>query len=151
MHKFKSKNEVAELFPKKSRKNLRVPQILFEGFETKPFFSWIHPSGHMGYLLTESKGSLIGLIFDRTLVDTNIAKSCSWCRTTGRGRNVSLFSVQTAQKNKKYGMYLCSNLNCLENMRAQVNPDQPYETLSRKEKELRYEKNFKTFLKKLDT
>lgn len=125
-------------------KDLKLPKdfdkIKWSSIE---FLAWKHPSGHRGYILeTESGVPKIWVLESETKASLNKRPvMCSLCMHIGSGSSVSLFCYRPENnRNKIVGNYLCSDLNCVDNV-SKINPNSMRETLTNDEKRDRMVKN----------
>lgn len=144
------KEELLKLVPLKNRKDFKLS---FE-FETidwndTDFLGWIHPSGHLGYILEDLTGTHRLWIFDCNpkQSSTKRAAMCSICFSIQKSQpGTKIFShPKLKQKNHSYGQYICSDLNCNKWVRV-INQNTMREDLSIEERRLRMLINLEKFL-----
>ena len=132
------------LFSKKDQKKLWIPARCDTGQTdgvTSEIATWIHPSGHLGFVLYNGRG----IVFDR-LKNKNAAAHadiCAWCMTANSAASIALFTRKTSD-DKTHGIRLCADLDCLSSI-ANPNPNSMPETLSRDARIARYYKNLERY------
>lgn len=134
-----TKVEALKLLHRRDAKNFKLPP----GFEkmdlsTVEFLAWKHPSGHRGYILENETGTPRIWVLECETKSTNSKPAmCSLCCTVKSGSGTKMFSYRPDNnRNKIVGFYLCSDLNCVENVTA-VNPNSMRETITPDEKRQR--------------
>ncbi|MEI7990034.1 MAG: FBP domain-containing protein [Chloroflexota bacterium] len=145
-----SREAVTNAFSKKQQKDLKIPDLDAIDWKNIDYLGWIHRSGHLGYIVYEFDGKLIGirLNVEKTLND-NKYKICSLCLTQHLGNGTSLFtSPNPVRKNEVTGDYLCANLNCGLYLRGIEKSEaiQLREDITREQKIERYLKNLRRFI-----
>lgn len=114
----------------------------------KNVFSWIEPSGHRVYLVYADSEEPRGIVFQRTLGAADAAPTmCHWCNTVRGGTGVSLMTA-TASKDRRVGLHLCSQLNCVEGIEGLPGVNDLRESLSRSERTQRMMARIKEFANK---
>ena len=143
------KEFVESLFSKKDRKKLWVlPAITKKeiDLEQEKIVTWIHPSGHIGYIIYNDGTKFSAFMMDRLTEKTQSNKvcMCAWCMSVKPVRQMKLFSKKTSE-NTSNSVMLCSDLNCLYSIE---NPggDAMRETLTHEEKRRRYYKNVENYV-----
>lgn len=145
-----TKEEIILSFSKKDVKKLKLPDFNTIEWKNIDYLGWVHPSGHLGFMVYELDSTLIGLVLDKTTPGTKNAKMCSLCLTIHNGRGVSIFSTQVKSKpNTKHGIYVCSDLQCSLYVRNKKNfpANQMRETISMDDKILRLNSNLDNFFR----
>ena len=134
--------EILSAFPKKDRKNVKLPRNLEKiDWDNLDFLGWLHSSGHLAYMIFEWNGALEGLVLEKSLAaKRNISKMCSLCKTISGSQGIVLFS-STLRKNKKVSraVYVCSDLQCSLRVRGKIalGANQMCETISTDDKIIR--------------
>ncbi len=106
------KEEILSLFAKKSRRKLYLPNLENIDWENLDFLGWIHPSGHLGYIVYEFENNLIGLILERNRpLQSSGIKMCSLCYSLHMSSGVRLFTYKI-DKNNSIGDYFCTDSQC---------------------------------------
>lgn len=145
-----TREEIISSFRKKDVKNLKLPDLNIVEWENIDYLGWLHPSGHLGFMVYELDSILIGLVLDKTTPGTKNAKMCSLCLTIHSGNGVSMFSTQVHSKpNTKHGIYVCSNLHCSLYVRNKKDlpVNQMRETISIDDKICRLNSNLDNFFR----
>jgi hypothetical protein len=116
MIKIADENQLLSSFRTLDRDEVQIPSGLKFPLAVRDYFKWIEPSGHRVYLVfpDQETGTPTGLVFQRTKVSPeNPAAMCQWCHAVRSGSGVSLLTV-AASRNRRVGVYLCSDLECRE-------------------------------------
>jgi hypothetical protein len=144
------KEFVESLFSKKERKKLWIlPAITNKeiDLEQEKVVTWLHPSGHMGYVIYNDGKNISAFMMDRLTEKSESGKAsmCSWCLSVKPAAQISLFSRKTSE-NTSNSIMLCSDLDCLHSI---SNPGMHAvrETLSSDEKKERYFKNLHDYVR----
>jgi len=146
------KEFVQSLFSKKEQKNLWILPSITNGeviLENEKIVSWLHPSGHIGYMVYNDGNNIRAFMMDRmnsSKQASDKAGICDWCKSVNSINKLAMFSFKTTE-NKTVGFYLCSDLDCLSSINN-PGPHSIRETLTREEKRIRYFHNFETFVSK---
>lgn len=144
------KSEIQGAFSSRERKKLKIsidPDKV--DWENIDFLGWVHPSGHLGYIVYEQDESLIGLVLERNKPG-GITKGamCNLCMTVHGSRGVVLFTVKVANQDASYGTYICADLQCSLYVRGlkPLSPNQMRETISIEAKVARLKRNLEKFI-----
>lgn len=148
-----TRDDIRELFTKRQRKELRLPDVDAIDWDNLDFLGWKHPSGHLSYVVYEFEGDFKGIVFEATR-QSNKARvmSCSWCITQQPGDAISLYSIQLPDNEKvTIGDYICSDLQCSLYVRNLKQPNIPrlQENLSIEGRIARLQKNVDGFFNRL--
>jgi len=144
------KEFIESLFSKKDRKKLWIlPAITNKkiDLEQERIVTWIHPSGHIGYVIYNDGGTFIAFMLERLTsisVSTKVCM-CSWCMSVKSAQQMTLFSKRLSE-NTSSGIILCSDLNCLNSIN---NPgaNTMRETLTPEDKRQRYYNNVENYIR----
>ena len=61
-----TKSEIMKLFPKKIQRNLKVSHEFDQiDWDNLDFFGWVHPSGHIGYVIYEHEEGIKGYVLEK--------------------------------------------------------------------------------------
>lgn len=113
---------------------VQLPPGLKFPLAVKDYLSWVEPSGHRVYLVFEDDGVARGVVFQRTRVSPETpASMCQWCHAVRSGSGVSLLSA-TIGRDRRAGIYLCSDLNCREHVLGVPSVNDFQEGMSRQER-----------------
>jgi hypothetical protein len=143
------KKFVESLFSKKEQKKLWVLPAITKGeidLDKERVVTWIHPSGHIGYVVYNDGAGFHGFMMDRLnekAVSSKIGM-CSWCLSVNSMSKLTMFTRKISD-NTSLSVRLCTDLNCLESIKN-INPNTMRETLTREEKELRYFKHLEEYI-----
>lgn len=141
---------IKEAFSKKDKKKLWVAEALFamSDLDEREVFSWIHKSGHLGYMVLKGiEQGLSGIILERApMKDSRKVCMCDFCLSVYNVSKMSRF-IYRRSKTEMVSHYLCSGLDCVERMSSADSNEihSMRETLSREERLLRYYDNVKNF------
>ena len=143
------KEFVESLFNKKDKKKLWVlPEITKKeiDLEEEKVVSWIHPSGHLGYVIYNDNGVFTAFILERLIHKGtgNRVAMCSWCLSVRPQTALTMFS-RKLNKTVTQSISLCGDLNCKNSIRN-INENTMRETLTFEEKEERYADNVKKYI-----
>ena len=144
------KKFVESLFSKKERKKLWVLPAITDkeiDLEQEKAVTWLHPSGHIGYIIYNDGENIFAFMMDRLIAKSESGKACmcSWCLSVKSAAEISLFSRKTSE-NTSSSIMLCSDLNCLHSV-ANPGMHSVRETLSVDEKRERYYKNIHNYVR----
>ncbi len=148
-----TREEILLSFSKKERKEIKFPDLESIDWDNLDFLGWIHPSGHLGYVVYELPTRLRGIILERNsgIASTGI-RMCSWCLTLHFSSGVKLFTYKIPNSNITIGDYICADLQCSLYLRGikktGISPMQ--ETLSIEEKIERCRRNIEKFFLFID-
>ena len=139
------KEIIINSFPKKDKKKVWIPEeVLQSDFSSKEYIkTWIHKSGHLGFIFIKHDGVYRGLLFERNnLEDTNRVCMCDLCFSVYPATQIASFSYRISKQNFKSN-YFCSELNCSEKIYSKDtnNVHSMRETLSKEDRVIRYKKN----------
>ena len=80
------------------------------------YFGWIHPAGHLGYVVMPIQGQLQGMTLRRHVSHGTKPRvhMCSWCNHVYRGKGTAMFSAEVSGSDgrRSVGNYICRNLDC---------------------------------------
>jgi hypothetical protein len=149
-----SKEEIILSFPSKERKKVKLPDLEKINWENLDFLGWIHPSGHLGYIVYEfQNGVLRGMVLERTPITLGRgARMCSLCYTLNTASQIRLFTYRIPGKNITIGDYFCADLQCSLYIRKIKEPflAQMQENLTIHQKIERCKKNLEKFFRIID-
>jgi hypothetical protein len=119
------------------------------------YLGWIHPGGHLGYVVVPREHGPQGLVLRRTPFTPRRrrAQMCSWCHTLHRSGGVAMFSrtVDGSDGRRSIGVQVCRNLDCslrLRNLTGDVHVLMP-ETLHVTGKIARLERALDRFVERV--
>jgi hypothetical protein len=125
-------------------------------WDAADFLGWVHPSGHLGFIVAETAGGLTGLALRRSAIARGNRPRrllCSLCLTVHAEGGVASFSLNKTQKetySTKADMF-CADLRCSAYIRGRLRSDavQMQETISVSEKIARLQSNLQSFLRRV--
>ena len=108
--------DITQLFPDCSATELALPDLTHVDWAVLDFFGWLHPSGHLGYVVVASEQGLQGMQLRRSLNHSARPRTrmCSWCHHVYRSRGTALFSASVVGSDGRrfIGNHICRNLDC---------------------------------------
>lgn len=129
-----SDDQLLQSFRPFERGEVQIPSDFAYPLAMKDYLAWTEPSGHRVFLVFSDKESLQGVIFYRTKVASDTpAAMCQWCHSVRGRAGVSLLSA-TVDRDRRIGVYLCSDLNCRHNLMSTPGVNDFHEGLSRQER-----------------
>jgi len=144
--------QIIDSFPFKGRKLVKIPNLELIDWEKIDFLGWLHPSGHLGYIVYELDGVVKGLVLEKTESVNRKPKSCAICLTIHSGAYVNLFSVKTVKnRDRSIGQYICYDLKCSLYVRGEkaLTASQMMETITKDEKINRLVKRLENFVREV--
>lgn len=150
-----TKEEILSSFPQKLRKKVKLSHLELDkiNWENLDFLGWIHPSGHLGYLVYPFPQGPRGLVLERTqLIRTKGVRMCSFCYILHPASGVRLFTYRIPNKRITVGNYFCADLQCSLYIRKIKNNNiaQLNESLTIEQKIERLRKNIEKFFALID-
>lgn len=145
--------EILSAFSKRERKEIKLPDLELIDWENLDFLGWIHPSGHLGFVVYEFPTRVRGIVLERnTQASSGGIRMCSWCYTLNIASGVRLFTYQIPKTKITIGDYLCADLQCSLYLRGIKKTDitQMRESLSVSEKIQRCKSNIEKFFLLID-
>ena len=112
-----------------SKEDFRLPDLDPIQWDALDYFGWIHPSGHLGYVVLQSPkdGALRGIKLKRSgcRSTTPRMEMCSWCLHVHRTNGTAMFtvSVKGSEGRHTLGNVICKNLDCSLRLRNLVSPE----------------------------
>ena len=108
--------DITQLFPDCSATELALPDLTHVDWGVLDYFGWLHPSGHLGYVVVASEQGLQGMQLRRSLNHSARPRTrmCSWCHHVYRSRGTALFSASVVGSDGRrfIGNHICRNLDC---------------------------------------
>ena len=110
------RQELAALFEDLDPQDRWLPDLEAVDWGVLDFLGWIHPSGHLGYVVLRLDGDAVGLVLRRARFGGRARHThmCAWCHTLHRAGGVAMFSryVDGSDGRRSIGVHLCSALDC---------------------------------------
>lgn len=109
--------------------DLIIPDLSNIHWENHDYFGWIHPSGHLGFVVLESPidGHLAGVRLNRSKRPARKPRMemCSWCHHVHKTSGTAMFtvSVKGSEGRHTLGNVVCKDLDCSLRIRNLVQPD----------------------------
>jgi hypothetical protein len=141
-----NKEDIPKLFEKKFRKKFWAPEKISNGsisIENREVTTWIHKSGHLGYMIYNDNGTFYTGVFERADIVGKNAHMCPLCCSVNAGRKMASFR-RSLSKTSSVAVTLCKDLDCEESI-ANVNPNTIRETLTKEDKIERYKHHVREF------
>ncbi|HAK53419.1 MAG TPA: hypothetical protein DCM54_16190 [Gammaproteobacteria bacterium] len=120
-----SQDEISHVF---DEDQVVLPDLSTVAWDHLDYLGWVHPSGHLAYLVLVSpeSGKLTGSVLRRR---PRISKRpryemCSWCHHVHRNNRTAMFtlSVKGTEGRHLIGKVLCKDLDCSLRIRNLVEP-----------------------------
>jgi len=98
--------------------DLWIPELESVRWPDLDYFGWVHPSGHLGYIVLTSPNSgdlrLISLQRYRPRPSKPRYEMCAWCHHVHRTNGTAMFSVEVKGSNGRHtlGNVICKDLDC---------------------------------------
>lgn len=148
-----SQEEILKAFPKKLRKKIKLLNLVSIDWKNLDYLGWIHPSGHLGYMVYEFNNRLKGIILERP--NRTLGKGirmCSLCYTLHPASGVRLFTYRPPSSRITIGTYICADLSCSLYVRNLKNTNiaQLLETISVFQKVKRFQENLRKFFLQIE-
>jgi len=144
-----TKEEILLTFTPRVRKKIILPSLEEIVWDQLDFLGWVHPSGHLGYVVYNSPSLGIKSLFLHRAIPKwgRGVRMCSWCNTMRPFREVALFSTTRLYNiERSIGDYICADFGCSLYVRGKpLNIAQMGETISVKEKIQRLHRNIEKF------
>ena len=108
----------AQIPPLFEGKQLHIPNLEHVDWAVLDFFGWIHPSGHIGYVVTPlaDEEDLRGIFLKRATRHKRKPRyeMCSWCNHVHKTNGTAMFSVMVkdSDERRSFGNMICKNLDC---------------------------------------
>lgn len=144
--------EIRQLFARQSAAELTLPDLTNVDWGVLDYLGWLHPSGHLGYVVTKEDQTLHGLQLRRSLNHSARPRThmCSWCHHVYRSRGTALFSTTVVGSDGRrfIGNHICRNLDCSLRIRNLVSDPPTYlpETVHIEHKVKRLQNALKAFM-----
>ena len=111
-----SHEQIKQAFEHKKRAPI-VPNLGRVNWDHLDYFGWIHPAGHLGYIVVPlANEELRGLELRRSMASVRNPRfeMCSWCNHVHRSAGTAMFStiVRGSDERKTIGNQMCRNLDC---------------------------------------
>lgn len=109
--------------------DLYIPNLSEVPWEDLDYFGWVHPSGHLGYLVLESPndGAWKGVLLNRATRKSRRPRMemCAWCHHVHKTNGTAMFSVSVKGSEGRHtlGNVICKDLDCSLRIRNKVQPD----------------------------
>ncbi|NCF32577.1 MAG: FBP domain-containing protein [Proteobacteria bacterium] len=147
-----TRTDIRQLFPDTSVTELAIPDTAHVDWAVLDYFGWIHPSGHLGYVVMDDDQTLRGMQLRRSVNHTARPRTrmCSWCHHVYRSRGTALFSATVVGSDGRrfIGNHICRNLDCSLRIRNLASDPPTYlpETLHIEHKISRLQSTVKAFM-----
>jgi len=105
-----------------------VPDLATVNWEVLDYLGWIHPAGHLGYivLISPDDGSVKGTLLQRSRCSGKARdfEMCSLCHHLHRPHGTAMFTVTLngSEKRRSIGNVVCKDLDCSLRIRNLVEP-----------------------------
>jgi len=111
-----------------SEDEIWIPDLRHIIWPNRDFLGWIHPSGHLGYvvLVSPQDGGLTGVVMRRLLRSSARVRldMCCLCHHVHRLDGTAMFTVteKGSQGRRTIANVVCKNLDCSLRLRNLVSP-----------------------------
>jgi hypothetical protein len=104
--------EILAAFPMHERRAVRPPAAA--SWADLDFLSWLHRSGHLGFIVIERSSGLLGLTLERNVIRTHRARRfmCDLCCTIHSEGGVADFTRWNRRRTIARTVTLCADLAC---------------------------------------
>lgn len=120
-----SQNEICSAF---EDDQIYLPDLTTLDWQNLDYLGWIHPSGHLAYLvvLSPDTGRLTGSTLHRAPRGSLIPRyeMCSWCHHVHGNDGTAMFTLDVKGSSGRHliGKVLCKNLDCSLRIRELIDP-----------------------------
>ena len=104
------------------------PDLTAVDWQKLDYLGWIHPSGHLGYVVLQSPntGSLCGVRMNRSQREPKRRRMemCCWCHHVHKTNGTAMFTVMVKGSEGRHtlGNVICKNLDCSLRVRNLIQP-----------------------------
>ena len=147
-----SQNEISHAF---DEDQVILPDVSAVEWDNLDYLGWVHPSGHLAYLVLVSheSGKLTGSVLQRSqrISKRPSYEMCSWCHHVHRNNGTAMFTLSVKGTEGRYliGKVLCKDLDCSLRIRNLIEPPSYMaETLYVEARVWRMQKSMHRWLKK---
>lgn len=122
-----SREEISNAF--EDEEDLKIPPLDEVAWDNLDYFSWIHPTGHQGFMVLQSPstGEICGIRLNRRQRSAKRPRMemCSWCHHVHRANGTAMFTVDVKGSDGRHvlGNVACKDLDCSLRVRNLVSPD----------------------------
>ncbi len=120
--------EIAAAFEGKND-DLNVPDLTTVPWDNLDYFGWVHPSGHLGFVVLQSPndGQIRGIRLSRMKRNAKKPRMemCTWCHHVHKANGTAMFTVQVKGSEGRHtlGNVICKDLDCSLRIRNLIQPD----------------------------
>ena len=144
-----NKDRIVAAFSSKDRKKLWIPENIaaMQDISCQKVISWMHKSGHLGYVVIHRHNHFSGIILKSTPLTGNAKVCmCDWCLSVYNSSKVSSFSYRKSPT-LTVSHLICSDLNCAQRILSSDtnNVHSMRETLSKESRITRYYDNIERY------
>lgn len=148
-----TESDIRELFSDENESPF-IPRLDHVDWAVLDYFGWIHPSGHLGYMVAPlaSEEERRGIVLRRALTHASRPRMemCGWCNHVHKRNGTAMFSVvvKGTDERRTIGNRMCRNLDCSLRIRnlASDPPSYMMETLNLQAKVHRLQNSVYRFL-----
>jgi hypothetical protein len=121
-----TRDQIAEAFG--AGEDLQMPDLSRIEWDSLDYLGWIHPSGHIGYMVLQSPndGEIKGIRMNRRQRFSKKPRMemCSWCHHVHRANGTAMFtvSVKGSDGRQILGNVVCKDLDCSLRVRNLKSP-----------------------------
>ncbi len=111
-----TESDIVSLFPRQPRRDLAVPDLTPVDWGVMDYFGWIHPSGHLGFVVYAGLAEPVGLKLGRIAppATRRRGRMCSWCHHMHHSNGTAMYSATVAGSDGRriVGNVMCRQLDC---------------------------------------
>ncbi|MBL6692163.1 MAG: FBP domain-containing protein [Pseudomonadales bacterium] len=108
--------------------DLVVPDLSDVPWDDLDYFGWVHPAGHIGFVVLQSPndGQIRGVRMRRSTRNARKPRMemCSWCHHVHKTNGTAMFtvSVKGSEGRHTLGNIVCKDLDCSLRVRDMIEP-----------------------------
>ena len=90
-----NKGDISEALGEKALTTIGMPELESIDWGVLDYLGWVHPAGHLGYVVFPLNDQLFGLTMRRMINHGQKPRThmCSWCHHVYRSRGTAMFST----------------------------------------------------------
>ncbi len=144
------RSHIASLFG--AADHAAIPDLDRVDWGVLDYLGWVHPSGHLGYVVAPVEDGLYGMKLKRMVNHGAKPRThmCSWCHHVYRSRGTAMFTavIEGSDGRRSIGNYVCRNLDCSLRIRNLASDPPTYlpETIDLDRKIFRLETALRSFM-----
>ncbi len=150
-----TERDILAAYPRQARRELAVPDLAPVDWGVMDYFGWVHPSGHLGFVVYPGLDGLVGLKLNRIAppATRRRGRMCSWCHHMHHSNGTAMYSAAVAGSDGRriVGNVMCRQLDCSLRIRNLCSdpPSTMPETIDVQHKIARLEYSLERFLERV--